>query len=388
MSSASALHGRIFFIARTFPPVQGGIEQHNFWLSQALSRQSATTVVANPHGKNRLPFFMIKAIWRLVRDADKNDVVLVGDGVGAVTGWAARKLGSRADMVVIIHGLDITFPHRCYQHWWVQRFIASARGVIAVSSATADAMKLRLPGGPAVVVIPNGVGTLPGIPPLDQVASPASPTSPARPTNPQVELSQTNNSCPPPLEAPTLITVGRLIERKGVAWFIRAVLPLLPEWVTYAVVGSGPQRGEIQAAIRDGGLQHRVRLYGQVSDEEKVSLVTSATLFVQPNVHVPGDMEGFGIAPLESAYLGTPVVAADLEGLTDAIIPDRNGVLVPSEDAHAFASVISDLLNDSERLLELKQSTMHYTRQSFQWQHIAQRYLEACATFTSPSSSP
>ena len=141
-----------------------------------------------------------------------------------------------------------------------------------------------------------------------------------------------------------LLTVGRLVPRKGVRWLVTEVLPRLAErradWI-YLVVGEGPERQAIaEAARRDQRVAQRVHLLGQISDDELRTAYAAADLFVMPNVPVPGDSEGFGIVHLEARAAGLPVVAADIEGISESFISGEDGWLVPAGDAAAFVDAI------------------------------------------------
>ena len=135
-----------------------------------------------------------------------------------------------------------------------------------------------------------------------------------------------------------LISVGRLVKRKGFAWFVDKVMPLLPPHVCYSIIGSGPEEEVIKDAIQRHDLQDRVRLLGQCSDSQLVQMYQESDLLIMPNRPVPGDMEGFGVVILEAGACGTPTVAAKLEGITDVITPGENGVLVENGHAEAFCS--------------------------------------------------
>ena len=95
-----------------------------------------------------------------------------------------------------------------------------------------------------------------------------------------------------------LCSVGRLVPRKGVAWLVRNVIPMLPDDVMYLIAGEGPDRPRIEEVINQYRLEKSVRLLGAVSDDELETLYHGADLFVMPNVPVPNDMEGFGLVML------------------------------------------------------------------------------------------
>jgi glycosyltransferase involved in cell wall biosynthesis len=150
--------------------------------------------------------------------------------------------------------------------------------------------------------------------------------------------------------ATTILTLGRLVRRKGVRWFVDEVLPRLPATVHYVVAGSGPEFDAVHRSAASHGLEDRVHLLGQVDDATRDLLLAGADVFVQPNIPIPGDMEGFGLVTIEAALRGTPVVAADLEGIKDAVIDGRTGMLLPPGDADAWALRVRELVGDRARL--------------------------------------
>jgi glycosyltransferase involved in cell wall biosynthesis len=182
-----------------------------------------------------------------------------------------------------------------------------------------------------------------------------------------------------PADGPVLITVGRLVKRKGVAWFIEEVLPELASKypsLTYLVVGDGEERPAIEAAIEKTNLRQHVRLLGQVSDELKEAAYTRANVFVMPNITVPGDMEGFGLVLLEASVRGLPVVASDTEGIKDAVSDGKNGVLVPPRAAAAFRREIGQFLRDSDYAKKFGAQSRKFTLATYRWDKLADRYIE------------
>jgi len=114
---------------------------------------------------------------------------------------------------------------------------------------------------------------------------------------------------------PTLITVGRLEERKGVAVAIEAVqhhnARCAPgdEW-RLLIVGDGPQRSALMASVTDG----RISFVGAVSDEEKRRILREASAALCPALHG----ESFGLVLLEAMASSVPVVASDIPGYAQA----------------------------------------------------------------------
>ena len=348
---------KVLFISRAYPPVTGGIENHNWALSQWLPHTLELHTLANRHGKRALPWFLPWALLYASWQARRVDAVLLGDGVLAVVGWWLKLLRPQRRVICVVHGLDLSWPAGWYQRLWVRRFLPALDGLIAVSSAT-RALALSKGLDPArVVVIPNG---------LDPAAFAGAPDRAA--------LARLLGR---PLEGlQTLLTTGRLVRRKGAAWFIREVLPRLPTQVIYLLAGAGPDEAEIRAAIAERDLGARVVLLGRVDDTTRNLLLHSADLFIQPNIPVAGDMEGFGIAVLEAGICGRPVLASALEGLLDAVVDGESGRLLAPQDAAAWVQEITHLLADPAAARALGARAAAHVRAHHAWASIAARYAE------------
>ncbi len=147
-----------------------------------------------------------------------------------------------------------------------------------------------------------------------------------------------------------LLTIGRLVRRKGAQWFVANVVAGLPESVHYVIAGDGADADAVRQRVAEGGLQARVHVLGSVDDEVREELMRGADIVVQPNIRVPGDMEGFGLVTIEAAMRGAPVVASDLEGIKDAVADGVTGLLVPPEDADQWIATLTRLLEDPAQL--------------------------------------
>ena len=276
------------------------------------------------------------------------DAVLFSSMVTASLGMLLCRSFRRQGIVAasIAHGKDVT-QKGPYQWLLVRRILRSLDAVMPVSRATgAQCIRRGMPEC-RVHVVPNGVQ-------LDRFFS--------------AQRQSRGDTF-------VLCSVGRLVRRKGFAWFIQSVMPQLPSNVHYFIGGSGPEGPAIAAAIQEGALSDRVHLLGQLSEDELVSLYVRADLLIVPNVPVQGDMEGFGIVMLEAGACGAPAVASRLEGIQDVITEGVNGHLVECQDAAAFTHAIMRYVDDTTALLELSTRTRDHTQAHFQWDAIAARYL-------------
>jgi phosphatidylinositol alpha-1,6-mannosyltransferase len=363
----------ILFVTRKHPPSVGGMQKLSYQLIQAISRRTATRVVAWGGSQVFLPVFLPYALLRAtIILATRRDVSLIhlGDPVLAPLGVVLKRL-FHLPVVVTVHGLDVTFPHPLYQMLIIPCLHRLDR-LICISAAAREACWQRGIPPEQCTVVPLGI---------DEAAFHSPPPEEAR--------RRLEARVGYPLgDRALLLTVGRLVERKGVAWFVASVLPRLvavrPD-ILYLVVGEGPQRATIETAVQEKGLEEHVTLLGQVDEPTLRAAYAAAQVFVMPNLPVPGDMEGFGLVALEACAAGCCVVAADLEGIPDAIVPGQNGFLVPTGDIDAYVNTILPLLSDEQRRRALGRQAQRFVREHYSWQHVAEQYL---AVFREVSSSP
>lgn len=300
-----------------------------------------------------LPLRLIERVW-----VWRADVVLFASLNPALTLplWAPllRRRGVR--LMAIAHGLDITQGPPIAQ-WWIRRSLARLDGLICVSRATAKACLDRNYAADRLQVLPNGID--------EQWPSPSA-------------IPAVCQSLPTRMPGTFLcLAVGRQIPRKGYAWFVDAVMPLLPEHVHLWLVGSGPQAGEVQRAIAKRSLQHRVFPLGLLEDKELARVYRLADLFVMPNLRINRDIEGFGIVLLEAGIHGLYSLASCIDGMTD-VISDANGLLLPARDAEAYAQAIEAqmALTSLQRRRQSRRASA-WVESRFGWVNLAPRYRAA-----------
>jgi glycosyltransferase involved in cell wall biosynthesis len=138
---------------------------------------------------------------------------------------------------------------------------------------------------------------------------------------------------------PYVAFVGRLIPRKGCAWFIREVLPNLPEPVRLKVAGTILDLDEREALKAP-----RVDYLGPLFGEKLAELRRNAIAVVVPNLALgPTGFEGFGLTAVEAAIDGGVAVAGRIDGLEDAVIEGVSGFLEPPGDAVSWTARIRDI---------------------------------------------
>lgn len=148
-----------------------------------------------------------------------------------------------------------------------------------------------------------------------------------------------------------MLTVARLVEKKGIEYAVRAVARLgeaHPD-LHYDIVGDGPLRGELQSLITELGMAERIRLLGAMTESAVAGLYGRAHLFVLPSVTAAnGDMEGQGLVLQEAQAAGIPVVSTHHNGIPEGVVDGVTGFLVPERDVDALAGCLAGLLAKPE----------------------------------------
>jgi len=336
---------RVLFVTRKYPPRIGGMESLSYSLLTGFPEPKTSITLGR--SQKHLVWFLPYVLWRVALTAHRYDVIHLGDALLSVAGFLPRLFGKR--VAVSVHGLDMTFAPRLYQAYL--KLFLRADVIIANSASTQRIAEAR--GLPRVCAISIGV--------------PERYFAVSRATHRDAELERKRAG------RVTLLTVGRLVPRKGAAWFVRHVLPKLPS-VLYVLVGVGAEHDEILRAAAEVGTSDQVWLAGSVSDARLLDILGTSDVFVMPNIEVPGNVEGFGIVAIEASASGLPVVASRLQGIPDAVVDGENGTLVPPENADAFVAALEPLIADAAERLKRGAHGREFTEKNYSWPRIIQQY--------------
>ena len=150
-----------------------------------------------------------------------------------------------------------------------------------------------------------------------------------------------------------IVSVARLVEKKGIGDAIRAVsrLPLVCE---YVVAGDGPLRAELEQLARAQGIRDKVRFAGAQTQTEVVKLLHSADVFLAPSVTgTDGDIEGIPVAIVEAMASGLPVVSTRHSAIPELVADGHSGFLVEEHDVPGLATRLSELATDRDLRLRM-----------------------------------
>ena len=153
-----------------------------------------------------------------------------------------------------------------------------------------------------------------------------------------------------PRARPLILTVARLVEKKGLLYLLRACRALKDQDYEFdcRIVGEGPLRATLEQQIRELGLTDTVELTGAETHERVIEMYQQATLFALPSVVAEnGDRDGIPNVLVEALYLRMPVVSTPVSGIPELIRSESNGLLVPERDHAALANAMRRLIDDA-----------------------------------------
>lgn len=233
-----------------------------------------------------------------------------------------RRLG--VPLVAHFHGFDLSSSLRNnrWYRWSLQAALPSFASVVVVGTQQAEVVEdLGVPRD-RIHLVPCGV-------PITEFD--------ARPA-PQDD------------EPIRFISLSRLVEQKGVDISL-AAFALVAERrseVHFDVVGDGPQRASLEAAVSRLGVGDRVTFHGDIAPDGVRELLRSAHVFVQHSIERGGWFEGFGVSVTEAAATALPVIVSRCGGLLDQVIDGETGLLVAQGDIAGMAAAMERLADEPE----------------------------------------
>ncbi len=375
----------VLFVSHKFPPNTGGMEKQSMELVVGMEKRCRTHRLVYERREPKLQFFLLlyKRIRTLCLEHPAIDVIHFNDALVA-SFCIFLPLKSGIQYVVTLHGLDVVFPSSIY-HQYIFKRLNRFHRFAAVSNATArKAVELGI-SPEKMTVIPNGVC-------VDAIPAHSAEEFQSWLSEKGLVLSGKT----------TLMILGRAVSRKGFSWFANQVLPLLDSDEFYLLM-AGPFRFEPSWRERliyllPKGFRDKLMLFlGYASDEREIRkvlksypnvthfgklasseislLLQHADAFLMPNIHIEGDMEGFGLVCLEASVNKALVFAANVDGIPDAIQDERNGLLLPSGDAMAWKERLCEFVKNKEKYKVQQDKFCGFTKQNYNWDKMVTEYF-------------
>jgi phosphatidylinositol alpha-1,6-mannosyltransferase len=372
---------KVAFIAVDFAPNVGGIAQYTYGILNRLSADQIMAIALPTSGwqsfdehqsfliqriklpsrwqpfnkifKFLAPLFFLKLLKtpdiKIVACCQSHHALLLA-------AWLLRKI-KHIPFCVFIYGNDILIPQNKRSRDFHNYLLKSANMVVAISKKTKN---LALEIG----VEPEKLHLLP--PCIEPGKFIQKQISSQNLSN----LNQQNKSI--------MLTVGRLVERKGQDMVLRAlptVLKSIPD-LHYVIVGTGDDEDRLKLLVDNLYLSDVVTFAGYVPDEKLPAYYDACKLFIMVSREITerGDLEGFGIVYLEANLMGKPVIAGASGGVGDAVVDGETGLLVDPNNIDDIADAIIYLLKDEETAVSMGQNGKKRVLQEFTCEVLTKRF--------------
>lgn len=368
------------FVTNDFPPKIGGIQSMLWELWRRLD-PATFTVLTTPHPEaagwdEAQPFRVVRAPDRVLLPtpglARRVDALAAEVGADVVLLDPALPLGLLGRRLsrpygIVVHGAEVTVPGRLPVSAQLLARVLRGAGLV-VSAGGYPLAEADRAAGRALphVLVPPGVD-VDRFAPLDDAARAAA-----------------RRRFGLPVDGPLVVSVSRLVPRKGMDVLIDAAARLARDHpgLTVAIGGDGRDRARLERRIASRGAP--VRLLGRVAHDDLPALYGCGDAFAMlcRNRWAGLEQEGFGIVFLEAAAAGVPQVAGDSGGAAEAVVDGTTGFVVDRPgDPVAVAAALHRLLAHPEQAREMGAAARARAVQDFAYDVLADRLGAALATW-------
>ena len=175
-----------------------------------------------------------------------------------------------------------------------------------------------------------------------------------------------------------LLSVTRLVERKGIDLVLKAFLKVVKEFPSamYLIAGEGREKNRLVKLAESLGISSNVKFLGKVDYKELNRLYNACTMFVLPSRTIPPDVEGFGIAFLEANACSKPVIGTNSGGIPSAIIEGETGFMIQEENEKQLVEKILYLFRNPDYANEMGIKGRKRVVEKLNWNTISETLVD------------
>jgi len=312
-------------------------------------------------GKMQLPFFMLSMIKKMISVVKKYDIDVINAHWAIPPGFVAtvtKKIHKKpvlirvygAELFPVLKGSSMFFK---IAKLMIKNALNSAEKVVGNSDASCNAGK-EISGREDIEILPDGVDT--------------------ETFNPNVNGNEIKRKY-----GRFIFSSGRMVERKGFVYLVRAMPYILEKFpkIKLIIGGDGPEREKLENKVNKLKIENNVIFPGFISDEDFPKYMKACDVFVLPSiVDRRGDTEGLGLVLAEAMACGVPVIGTKVGGIPYIIKNSGGGFLVEQKNPKELAEKIIMLLKDEKLRKEMGKIGRKYAKEKFGWGEIAERYYD------------
>jgi len=301
-------------------------------------------------------FFNFKMLNKIIKLKSKIDILHIHFvGLNTFFCWLGSKfLG--VPVVATIHGIDV-FPRNFFHSLLIRFYLLFPKKIIAVSNNTASIVKINSNKNKVCVVF-NGVDV--GKLKVTQEKSKL-----------RKKLGLNNELI--------LLSVGSLIERKGIDLIIKTLPEVIKEIpnLVYLIIGKGERKQYLKNLVKSLKLKNHVKFLGFISSKELANYYNICDVFVlmSRTIKEKSGIEGFGIVYIEASYLGKPVIGGKSGGTGDAIIDKVTGYRVDPNNSQDLAKKLILLLKNKTLRNKMGKEGKKFVKKKLLWKHNVYKTL-------------
>lgn len=178
---------------------------------------------------------------------------------------------------------------------------------------------------------------------------------------------------------PVIGIVGRLALQKGHTILLDAMIEVtkkIPN-IVLMIIGEGPERTNLENKAKELGIEHNIRWFGAIPQEDVFKLYSVMDVLVVPSLY-----EGFGLIAAEAMAAGLPVVGTRIEGLSEIIEDGVSGYLVPPSDSRILTEALIKLLSEPEKAKNMGEKGNEIVAHKFSYQCFEKSILSIYKNYT------
>lgn len=182
-----------------------------------------------------------------------------------------------------------------------------------------------------------------------------------------------------PREKIKILTVARLVEKKGVKYSIQAAARVLKKYphLEYRIAGDGPLRGELEKLIKDLGVEKKIKILGWQHQRAIQKLYQQSHLFILASLTAKsGDQEGQGLVLQEAQACGLPVIATLHNGFPEGVLDGQSGFLVPEGDIGALAEKLEYLITHPQIWPKMSRAGRKFVEKQYDSNRLNKQLIE------------
>jgi len=181
-----------------------------------------------------------------------------------------------------------------------------------------------------------------------------------------------------------VLTVARLVEKKGIGYSIRAVANVLERHpnIEYRIAGDGPLAEELGALISDLGISKKVHLLGWQGRKKVIKLMEESHIFILSSATAKnGDQEGQGLVLQEAQAMGLPIISTYHNGIPEGVIHGKSGFLVSERDVDALAEKLEYLIEHPGLCSKMGRFGRQFVEKRYNIKKLNQRLVKIYQNF-------